>query len=112
MLRKDGDYVIYVLQHKFKKEGGWDHSGDGGGFSLAIYENERRTGEQVSEHLREEFMASGDVWQETGIHGSYSKIAAEEFMMAIARCNTEHSFRILKMTITQNSEESCSASFT
>lgn len=116
MLRNDGDFDIYVLQHKYQKKGKWTHSGEGGSFAANISARYRHNYNDSNQYIGskypfDEFTASGDCWQWLGIHGTFKSEAAICFLQEIARHNPLHSFRIVKVRLVQHTEQIAEASY-
>lgn len=110
MLRTDGDYTIYVLQHLYESKGEWAQSGDASGFLANIPAKDRHLTSDAGQYAGSKypfnhFTASNDVWQKTGIMGTFSKKAAEDFMVEVAKANPKHTFRVAKITISQTTEQ-------
>ncbi len=101
MLRHDGTYKIYRIQHRYRKRGDWTFSGDS--LFANVPPRLRFTGRTYGEHRSPflEFGASGDVWQQTGIHGTYSYGVARRMLELVAQHNEKHSFRIVLILISQ-----------
>lgn len=96
MLRHDGDFVIYILQHQFRKTGEWANSGDGEQFC--------KNKKPFTEEPRRSFNACGSCWQQTGVQGSFDKKIAFK-MMILCACETpKHNYRIKQVTISQSSD--------
>jgi hypothetical protein len=92
MLRNDGKYKIYMIRHlaevgafgRDKSEwhfSNFDHFGTPIGFS-----------------------ASGDCWQETGIHGTFDLETGLEGLRWIADKHRGTKFRLVKLTLTRQTE--------
>jgi hypothetical protein len=83
MVRNDGNYVIYLIQHK-ERSGRWVRS----------IENERY------------FKASDECWQITGIHGTFDLEHAKKVYEHIINIEEEGNiYRIVKVTINQKTED-------
>ena len=84
LLRKDGDYVIYIAERRLNND--WI------GVAHDLY------GCPVG------FSASGNCWQETGVHGTYDLQAAKKGIRELASKNPDVGFRVVKVTISQHKE--------
>jgi hypothetical protein len=108
VVRNDGTYEIYRIQHKYNKKGAWAYSGvTDGSFAADIPVKHRYV--NVHDHKMTPafyaFSACGEVWQKTGIHGSFNRGDALKVLKLMAEYNPEHKFRVVKVTITQKTEE-------
>ena len=107
MLFTDGTYEIYRIQHRYKKKGEWAFSGLDGDFAANIPVKKRFT--NVRDYKMTPafyaFSACGEVWQTTGIHGTYDREHAIKVLKLMAEHNPEHSFRVVKLTLSQKTEE-------
>jgi hypothetical protein len=83
MLRKDGKYQVFMIQHQQPK-GNWC-------FSSFDYFGTPNRG----------FSASGACWQETGIRGTFDDIEARDGLAWIREKHAEHKFRVVRLIITQ-----------
>lgn len=92
LLRTDGEFTIYLLQHKYKKKGSWTDS------SLDFF----HLGQPAYEGLKRPFSASGECWQQTGVCGTYGRGEALAFCAAIAAKYTDHKFRIACVHVVQH----------
>jgi hypothetical protein len=100
MLRKDGTFIIYKIQHQWDLGGEWFYSA-----YVDYAETRSRT---------DKFSASGRCWQETGEHGVYKlsnaitglkaarKAVAKDFKNK--KLTRKIPLRIVKVTITQKTE--------
>ena len=83
MIRNDGKYEIYKLQHLWEGRTEW----------VGSIENE------------EFFTTSGDCWQKTGIHGTFDFDKARKvFGDVVSRLDKKREFRLVKVTISQSTE--------
>lgn len=83
MIRNDGKYEIYRLQHLWNHRTKW----------VGSIENE------------EFFKASGECWQQTGIHGTFDFDEAKKaFEEVVSRLEKNRKFRLVKVTISQSTE--------
>jgi len=105
MLRQDGEYIIFIIQHKYKdkKVEGWSNSGDCGQFfpNGPFTEKEWRTKHKEIDY----FNASGDCWQDTGVHGTYDLNEAFQLLVKVIQWAPEHRFRIARIEIKQKTEQ-------
>lgn len=101
MLRHDGIYEIYRIQHLYRKEGEWTFSGNS--LFANVPPRLRFTGRVHGEHQSPflEFSSSGDVWQQTGSHGTYFYDVAMKMLGLVAKYNERHSFRVVLIFISQ-----------
>jgi hypothetical protein len=100
MIRSDGEYTIYILQHKYvKPEDGteWWNSGDGEQFCGG-------NGDYRA-YPRRAFNANGMCWQETGIHGCFDFEMAQRMLTLVATSTPGRKFRICKVEISQKTTE-------
>lgn len=80
MLRTDGTYTIYFIQHQYGDNPKWANS----------IENE------------ELFTACDDCWQETGVMGTYDlEEAKRAFGEVVSRLDQKRTFRLAQMDISQ-----------
>lgn len=86
MLRTDGDYTIYVIEHLRQND------------SI-----ERWVRSIENEHY---FGAAGDCWQETGIHGTFDLEEAKRAFLSIMnnRKLLDRKFRLVRVRIHQSTE--------
>jgi hypothetical protein len=100
MLRNDGAYKIYVIQHLYPKTDEW---------AMSIYGSpEIRPNEPG---IRNTFTASGICWQQTGINGVYDledaklglKMAIKHYKMDVEKKHSKpgYKFRIACISIIQ-----------
>ena len=83
MLRTDGSYCIYKIQHSWKRGEEWV-------FSI---ENE------------EYFPASNKCWQITGVHGTFSlEEAKTAYGRAVSKLDKNRKFRLVCINIDQTTE--------
>lgn len=87
MLRNDGKYTIFVIQHEQPEKGKE---------STWVYSNLDVFG------YPEGFSASDDCWQKTGIHGTFDAEQAMEGLSELRKKNKDkHRFRLALVRITQ-----------
>lgn len=88
MLRTDGAWVIYKIQHYYvdrRKDGIWnDSSLDHFGYPPG-------------------FTASSPCWQETGIYGTFDDLVARDGLHWIRKKHFDNKFRIVKIIVSKNS---------
>jgi hypothetical protein len=96
MLRQDGSFEIYILEHQTKDGKEWHGSGDGEHFC-----NNKGT---FRDEPRRSFNALGRCWQVTGVHGCFEKKMAMKMVMLVACENPDRKFRIKRVTIHQESD--------
>jgi len=106
MLRKDGRYTIFKIQHwaepgKMYKEGRWtesalDHFLNKGGWN--VWEGRYRNKLKYPYNV---FSACGDCWQETGEHGTYNSDDAIEMLKILSRLHPDTKFRVARVEISQ-----------
>jgi hypothetical protein len=85
MLRSDGTYNIYIIQHQWRKAGEWKMS-DIGGF-----------GSKPPMSMN----AIGQCWQDTGVMGTYHLKDALAVLPDLRKRNPEHAFRVACVCISQ-----------
>lgn len=89
MIRKDGTYTFYRIQH-LQKDGKWVYS------NFDYFCN----GLKFDEPYRS-FTAIGKCWQEIGEQGCYDLSTGLSFLKQISQNWTDHQFRLVKIQITQ-----------
>ena len=97
MLRTDGKWEIYVLQHRYKHEGEWMLTGLDG-----LLANVPKTVRWVNPHGHDgkqhepfqAFSASGACWQKLGIHGTFNYATGQKMLNLIAKYNPAHTYRL------------------
>lgn len=99
MIRTDGEFVIYIIQHKYLKKGKWTYSAAAGNFFPDYYDN--KEGWYYLKSFQKCVDACQDCWQQTGIHGSYSKLLVIAFCDALTKLNPKHEFRAAELKISQ-----------
>jgi len=82
MIRNDGIYTIYMIQHQWKDKPRWETSIE----NIML------------------FPASDTCWQQTGVHGTYSEEKAKEAFRKLVP-NANQTYRIAKVSISQKTEE-------
>lgn len=83
MLRKDGLFFVYVIQHQWQNKGEW----------VSSIENEKY------------FTPSNDCWQETGINGTFDLIQAKKtFKDIISKPDKNRKFRLILITLNQQKD--------
>jgi hypothetical protein len=104
MIRNDGDYTIYILQHRPLRsdKDEWHDSGDGASFCKGVGD--------FKESPRQDFNACGMCWQKTGVSGTYDYDIAHAFLLMVAKNNPGRTFRIAKLQIFQETTEVCQIS--
>lgn len=105
-LRNDGDYEIFVIEHKYADESEndeWHGSGDCGGFFPKGPFNKREW--LKTRRPFEPLYASGRCWQETGVHGTYDLEKAMKALVAVSNNNPGRKFRVSKVIISQRTVE-------
>jgi hypothetical protein len=101
MLRNDGEYTIYILQHFWDE---WCNSGDG--------EQWCNKNGDFRKDPRRAFNANGPCWQKTGIHGCFDFDVAQHMLNLVASSTPGRKFRICKLEIKQQTTEVASLTFT
>jgi len=100
MLRKDGKFEIYIIEFRNRNSSDWHTlSFDAAWVSAELYKSK--------EAIWHEFSASGQCWQETGVHGTYDVEMAIKLYVLLKQHSTkkdEYLFRVNKKTIWQESE--------
>lgn len=96
MVRNDGFYTIYILQHETVDGKEWNNSGDG--------EQWCRGRGDFREEPRRSFNALGECWQQTGVHGTYDRKIALRMMILAACEHPKRKFRITRVSISQKSD--------
>ncbi len=86
MIRNDGTFRIYCIQHEQLHNGAWLHS------SVDYF------------GCPEGFNASGKCWQRTGVHGVFNLKQARLGLAWIQARWPGRSFRLVRITITQTTE--------
>lgn len=99
MLRNDGKYTIYTIQHQDKK-GEW-HSSNIDSF-------EPKEGRWSSDGSKElppwrHFGANGECWQQTGVHGTFEVDDARQLLCLLRKHNKNQQFRVVAVDIWQDS---------
>ena len=105
MLRNDGRYTIFKVQHWIKpgfmyKEGKWAES-DLDQFLKGVnwWDDPVRRKELLEPY--KSFSACGDCWQQTGEHGTYDSDTAVEMLKLLSKHNPDTKFRVIKVEIRQ-----------
>lgn len=112
MIRNDGDYKIYMIQHRYEKKGRWAGTGD------VLFANVPAKFRFASIHPLAhrspfvQFAASGECWQQTGTHGTFDREVAIKMLELVAKYNPEHSFRVVLVRISQKTEHVAAMDFT
>lgn len=104
MLRNDGFYTIYILQHRYNQLGKWTQSGSGFNMNVPTelrFSKKASTGWGGSREPFASFTACGKCWQETGVQGTYDVDIAQKLLSIVAEYNPGHAFRIAQVTISQ-----------
>jgi hypothetical protein len=96
MLRNDGSFEIYILEHKTKDGKEWHGSGDGAYFCKGKC--------TFTDEPCRSFTAGGRCWQVTGVHGTFEKKIALKMLMLVACESPKRKFRIKRVTIHQKSD--------
>jgi hypothetical protein len=91
MLKKDGDFIIYKIQHLSNSE--WHYSSFDHFF--------------VKSDEYHSFLASGECWQTTNIIGVFDVDIARIVRNQLAEKYKDYKFRVVKITISQKTEEVC-----
>lgn len=102
MMRTDGNFTIYILQTRW---GGkvWD-------IERKQFRDVKKKPDEwhytsqfctTNQKLTDEFSASGEVWQKTGIHGVFDLEIAIKALLHIAKCNPHQAWRLAKLEISQ-----------
>jgi len=96
MIRTDGSYCIYTIQHDYHKDGKWVMS-NLDTFGVPPYPAWKRT-----MPFPDCFNAVGRCWQETGIRGVYGIDVAIEGLKWIREKNPNMLFRLAVVYIKQD----------
>lgn len=108
MIRIDGTFVIYKIQHLVPQAIGLQEKWVGS--SLDHFGTPHVTGETRSKGIRKDwctkngFSACGDCWQTTGVTGTFELNAASEALAWMCQKWPQSQFRIVKVTISQTTE--------
>ena len=99
MLRTDGLYGIYMIQHFDRNAGkfvgsSFDYFGD------ACW----KTGKHVRMAQNSCMCVCGDCWQRTGVHGTFRIASARWILRWLRLKHPTHEFRIVKVTVSQKTE--------
>lgn len=97
MLRNDGTYTIYKIQHQ-QSDKKWVFTNFDNIFEIKLSHKET-----FSEPWRS-FTACGKCWQETGEHGCYDSKTAILALVIITEHSPKRKFRLVKVDITQKTE--------
>jgi len=105
MIRNDGEYTIYIIQHKYKdpKDENWYNSGSCDAFIKV--ETRKQWDKIVYNEPFRSIHASGDCWQETGIQGTYDFDKAQQVMIQVAQWNPGREFRVAQLNIKQETTQ-------
>ena len=96
MLRSDGDFTIYVIQHLSRPGGNpfreitWVNS------NLDYFVTNVPSDER---NAIAPFMAVGECWQKTGIHGTFNQNEALNAVVALATNNPDYNFRVAELQL-------------
>ena len=90
MLRKDGIYTFYKIQH-FQSDGEWVYS------DLGVICS--RLDSRIEPY--QSFTSMGKCWQETGEHGCYGLATGLLFLKQISRLKPDFKFQLVKVQINQ-----------
>jgi len=117
MLRRDGNYRIYIIKHLWKDnpKNEWSNSGDcGQWFAKAFPANMDKRDKFYKKYkdIFNPFQASGECWQMTGVHGSFVKADALIIIDKISEWNPVHRFRVCAVDIKQKTEHIMEFKFT
>ncbi len=108
MLRTDGEFVIYIVQHSYRCSSKWVTSEIG----VFLFRNKAldgRTKKKFKElNLKYEANGDGDCWQQTGQTGTFDQQVAIDLMHLAAEYNKEHAFRVVALHVTQTTKQICS----
>ena len=96
MIRNDGTYTIYQIQHQ-QSDKKWVFT------NLDTLEKPFSREDIFSEPWRS-FTACGECWQETGEHGCYDLKTSILFLLNIIERSPKKKFRLVKVSITQKTE--------
>jgi len=96
MIRNDGTYTIYKIQHQ-QSDKKWVFT------NLDALEGSLSQEETFSEPWKS-FTACGECWQETGEHGCYDLKTAFLVLLNVIQLSPKRKFRIVKVYITQKTE--------
>lgn len=97
MLRDDGTYTIYKIQHQQSDEK-WVFT------NLDTIGGSPSHEETFSEPWLS-FTACGKCWQETGEYGCYDLKTAILVLLKVLECSPKKKFRLAKVYITQKTEQ-------
>lgn len=98
MLRKDGTWTFYFLQHLYDRKGDeWSFTSVG-----AFWEDLPREHHDEARRLSEPFQATGKCWQQIGIHGSYDPKDALMLAAFMAKHHKKHQFRVAEANVVQS----------
>jgi hypothetical protein len=111
VLRRDGDFIIYIIQFKYKdsEDNTWHNAGDCGQFLPKMFRDERLELEKIVP--LNSLTACGHCWQETGVSGTYNFDDALKVMSYISQKNPGRKFRVSEVRITQKTIQKCCMEF-
>ena len=110
MLRNDGNYFIYIIKHLYKRKirGRWANSGDCAqwlaGKAMSIPFLKYNEFYKSYKHTFNPLTASGECWQETGVHGTYIRKEAIDVFSLVSEWFPEHKFKICSVLIKQKTK--------
>lgn len=103
MLRNDGNYVIYIIQHLSGKNGWIKSSLDYFAVNIPVRLRWNKMETEILQPYRS-FSACGSCWQMTGIEGSLCKKTAIRFMNQLRKYNPHTKFRVACIRMSQFTE--------
>ncbi len=97
MLRRDGNYKFYCIQHLWERreESKWAFSG-------YVEWAEQAIGDWKGASA---FSACGEVWQSIGVHGTHDQSYALALCSWLSHNKPEHRFRVVLCQVTQKVTE-------
>lgn len=103
MLRHDGYYVFYFVQFKDAR-GRWCTASYDSLFAGRVPAAIRVFGTVGGTHAEpfRSFSASGDCWQQIGVHATFDYNRAVEMCALLAEYNTDTDFRVVRATVEQD----------
>jgi hypothetical protein len=104
MIRKDGKYFIYIIQHQRDVDKRWVNSSDCNRWIPGKLTRKKFETIFFTEPWRT-ITACGKCWQETGVHGSYIKNKALRILEKVSKWNPGIKFRVCKLEIEQRTTE-------
>lgn len=110
ILRVDADVTCYRVEVKLYEDRGernWTDAGNNDSFTTKVPARLRWKDRRTGKHKQpfHDFTASGDCWQQHGLHGSFDESRAMRLAELLSKYNPDYRFRVVEHRVMQKRTE-------